>query len=67
MGPKSSRELIYGAELMSAAEREAYRREVAAAGEGGQARVREQHRQRLRARAKERGVELTEPSGIVRR
>jgi hypothetical protein len=67
MGPKGSRELIYGAELMSAAEREAYRREFAAAGEGGQARVREQHRQRVRARAKERGVELAEPAGVVRK
>ena len=67
MGPKSSRELIYGAELMSAREREAYRRDMAAAGEAGQARVREQHRQRIRARAKERGVELAEPAGTVRR
>lgn len=66
-GPSGRRELIYGAELMSAKEREAYRRDMAAAGEGGQARVREQHRQRVRARAKERGVELSEPAGIVRK
>jgi mono/diheme cytochrome c family protein len=67
LGPRSGRELIYGAELMSAAEREQYRRDIAAAGEDGQARVREQHRQRIRARARQRGVELAEPAGIVRK
>ena len=66
-GPRSGRELIYGAELMSAAEREQYRRDIAAAGEAGQSRVRAQHRQRIRARAKDRGVELSEPAGIVRK
>jgi hypothetical protein len=65
--PAGARELIYGAELMSAEEREQYRREIAADGAGGQARVREQYRQRIRARAKARGVELAEPHGIVRR
>lgn len=65
--PSGARELIYGAELMSAAEREQYRREVAAAGASGQDRVRERYRQRVRARAKERGVELAEPHGIVGR
>lgn len=60
------RELIYGAELMSAAEREQYRREAAAAGGAAAAdRFRERHRQRMRERARERGVRLAEPAGIV--
>ena len=65
--PSGAHELIYGAELMSAEEREQYRRDFAAAGEGGQARVREQHRQRIRTRAQRRGVDLVEPSGVLRR
>lgn len=67
MEPRGARELIYGAELMTRAEREQYRRDFAAAGEGGQARVRERHRERVRARAKERGVALDEATGLVRR
>lgn len=61
-----ARELIYGAELMSPAEREQYRREAAAArGEAAGDRFRERHRQRIRERARERGVRLAEPAGIV--
>lgn len=61
-------ELIYGAELMSAQEREAYRRDLAGAKKAPeQARVRERHRERIRERARQRGVELAEPDGIVRK
>ncbi len=66
--PSGARELIYGAELMSAEEREQYRRDfAAAAGEGPRRRVREQHRQRLRERARDRGIELIGPDGVLRR
>ncbi len=64
--PRAERELIYGAELMSAEERSQYRQEFAAAGQSGRAQVRERYRQRVRERARERGVELTGPYGIVR-
>lgn len=62
------RELIYGAELMSAREREAYRKDVRAAPDGAaQAKVRERHRAQVRERARKRGVELAEPHGAVKR
>lgn len=68
LGASGARELIYGAELMSAGEREQYRRDVgAAATEGAQARVREQHRARIRQRAQSRGVALSDPDGVLRR
>jgi phenylacetate-coenzyme A ligase PaaK-like adenylate-forming protein len=61
------RELIYGAELMTPQEREQYRKDVAGAkAEQARAGVRAQHRTRLRERARERGVELREPDGVVR-
>jgi hypothetical protein len=58
-----ARELIYGGELMSAKEREQYRQDVAAGGEPARA----QHRARIRERARQRGVELSEPTGTLRR
>ncbi|HEX5094041.1 MAG TPA: hypothetical protein VFV84_15265 [Burkholderiales bacterium] len=65
--PAAGHELIYGAELMTPAEREQYRRDLAAAGEGKGSGLREQHRQRMRTRAKQRGVQLEDPEGTVRR
>ncbi len=63
----AQRELIYGAQLMSTKEREAYRQRMAAAkGAEAKHRVRVEHRERMRQRARQRGVELTEPSGVVR-
>lgn len=61
------RELIYGAQISSPQEREDYRRSLAAAkGKQDRAQVRAQHRHRMRERAQARGVELTEPHGIVK-
>jgi hypothetical protein len=65
--PAGAHELIYGAELMTSEEREQYRQALSAAGRGGEAKVREQHRQRMRTRARERGVRLEEPEGTVSR
>lgn len=63
----AARELIYGAQLMSAREREAYRKSMAGAkSTQEQTRLRVEHRRRLRERARQRGVELVEPSGVVR-
>lgn len=51
------RELIYGAQLMSAREREAYRQSMAAAkSTQAQTKLRVEHRKRLRERARQRGV-----------
>jgi hypothetical protein len=62
------REFIYGAQLMSAEERAAYRRSLAGAkGAAQKARLREQHRERMRERARGRDAELTEPDGVVKR
>jgi ribosomal 50S subunit-associated protein YjgA (DUF615 family) len=66
--PGSRRELIYGAELMSAQELDDYRAGLAAAGSAeAQSRIRAQHRQRIRERARSRGAELAEPFGTLRR
>jgi hypothetical protein len=68
LGPRGARELIYGGELLSAAEREQYRRSLAAAPDAAaEGQVREQHRERVRQRARQRGVELAEPAGTLRR
>jgi len=68
LGPTGARELIYGGELMSAAEREAYRRDLAGAPDAAaEGQVRRQHRERLRQRAHQRGVELSEPAGTLRK
>jgi len=60
---QAARELIYGAELMNAREREQYREDVAAGGEP----VRARHRERIRERARQRGVELADPAGTIRK
>jgi len=66
IGEGRAHELIFGAELMSAQERERYRREIGAAkSEEAATRLREQHRRRMRERARERGVRLAEPGGVV--
>ncbi|HEX9181820.1 MAG TPA: cytochrome c [Burkholderiales bacterium] len=68
LGPTGARELIYGSELLSTAEREQFRRELAAAPDAAaEGQVRRQHRERVRQRAKQRGVQLTEPSGTLPR
>lgn len=60
------REYIYGAELMSAEEREQYRSDARAAkDDAARTQLRERHRARLRERARQRGVQLREPHGIV--
>lgn len=62
---EAKREYIYGGELMSAQERAQYRKQVAGAkGSGEQARVRQQHRERMQKRARERGVALDE-RGVI--
>lgn len=62
------RELIYGAQIMSAQERQEYRRGLAAAKSGQErAQLRAQHRERIRERAKAQGTELEEPHGIARK
>ncbi len=61
------REYIYGAELMTPKERDAYRAGVGRAGnDSARGEYRQRHRERLQKRAGERGVELDE-KGIVRR
>jgi hypothetical protein len=60
------REYIYGAELMSAEEREQYRSDTKQAkDDAARTQLRERHRTRLRERARQRGVALREPHGIV--
>ena len=55
------RELIYGAELMSRAEREDYRNALQKAkGDEDAARIRERHREQMQKRAKARGDKLDE-------
>ena len=61
------REYIYGAELMSPRERDAYRQGLqSASGEESKGQYRQRHRDRLQKRAQQRGVQLDE-KGIVRR
>lgn len=60
---QAARELIYGAELMSARERKQYRQDVASGGDA----VRARHRERIRERARQRGVELADPVGTIRK
>lgn len=60
-------QLIYGAELMSAAERERYRKDELRTSEGRRQQFREGHRERMQKRARDRGVRLNEPEGVVER
>lgn len=65
-GP-AGREYIYGAELMTPQERDAYRAGIERAGDdAARGQYRQRHRERLQQRAGERGVEL-DGKGIVRR
>lgn len=60
------REYIYGAELMTPKERDAYRANIERAGdETARQQYRQRHRERLQKRAGERRVELDE-KGLVR-
>lgn len=55
------REVLYGAELMTSEEREAFRRELQGAKTpDAEIQVRTRHRERIQRRAKERGVTLDE-------
>jgi hypothetical protein len=68
LGPTGARELIYGSELLSATEREQFRRELAAAPDAAaEGEVRKRQRERVRQRAQQRGMELSEPAGTLRR
>jgi hypothetical protein len=59
------RELIYGAELMTHQEREQYRQRVRGAKDASEkAQVEDQHRKRVRERARKRGLEL-DPQGVA--
>ncbi len=61
-------ELIYGAELMTPVEREAYRRaHESLSDESARRRYERQHRERLQLRARRQGVELREPDGVLAR
>jgi hypothetical protein len=63
-----AREYIYGAELMTSAERQRYRRELAGAkSEDAQKQLRVRQHERMQARARERGVTLDERGIIERR
>ena len=67
-GPAEEREFIYGAELLTAGEREAYRKALGAAtDEPARSRVRERHRERVQQRARDRGARLSEPHGALER
>ena len=66
-GAGRQREYIYGAELMTPQERERYRvRLRKAQDEGREEAERDGHRRRIRERARERGVTLQEPAGVLR-
>lgn len=59
------RELIYGAELMTRAEREDYRQALERAKSGEEAdRIRDRHRDRIQRRARARGESLDD-AGLV--
>ncbi len=62
----NEREYIYGAELMTPRERDAYRRGLGAEqGDDARHQFRQRHRDRLQQRAHRKGVELDE-KGIIR-
>jgi hypothetical protein len=65
--PRVERELIYGAELMTHAERERYRQRIGAAAPGSAEKLRDDHQRQIRERARRRGVQLVEPAGTVSR
>ena len=61
------REYIYGAELMTPLERERYRTRLRKAqGEGREDAERDGHRRQIRERARQQGITLEEPAGVLR-
>lgn len=58
-------QLIYGSQLMTPAERDAYRKAWEAAPPQDKDRVERQHRDRMRLRARLQGVTLSEPDGVI--
>lgn len=61
------RELIYGAEMMTRAEREAYRVDLQRAKTDDEAaKVRERHREQMQRRARARGEKLDDAGRVVR-
>lgn len=65
--PPQDREYIYGAELMTPQERDAYRAGLQQRKDAeGKGQYRQQHRQRLQTRAREKKVELDD-KGVVQR
>lgn len=61
------RELIYGAEMMTRDEREAYRQSLQRAkGEEEAKKVRERHREQMQRRARARGVKLDDTGLLVK-
>ena len=62
------RELIYGSQLLTHEERQQYRRDMREARDPqAQDQVRKQNRARVRERARQRGVDLRDPEGVVRK
>ena len=57
------RDRIYGAQIMTPAERAAYRERLRSMSPEERARVRQEHRQRMDQRARERGVQLRSRRG----
>jgi len=66
LAPAVEPELIYGAELMTPTEREHFRAALGATGRSEE-RLRSAHQRQIRERARQRGVELKEPAGIIKR
>ncbi|MSQ54822.1 MAG: hypothetical protein EXR31_05580 [Betaproteobacteria bacterium] len=65
LAQEAKREVIYGAEMMTRAEREDYRQSLERAkGEEEAAKVRARHREQMQKRARARGETLTE-SGLL--
>ena len=60
-------EYIYGAELMTPLERERYRTRLRKAqGEGREDTERDGHRRQIRERARQQGITLADPAGVLR-
>jgi hypothetical protein len=61
--PAQDRDRIYGAQLMTPAERAAYRERLRSMSPEERVRFRQEHRQRMDQRARERGVQLRSRRG----
>jgi len=62
-----TQERIYGARMMTPAEREAYRERLRTMEPSKRAQFRQEHRREMEQRARERGVQLGPPEGSGRR